>query len=563
MRRPSSSRAWRPAAPDAVGCGQGELEQAVQLDLAQDPVHVVALGRVGLGVQAGVAVHGQAGQRAQGRLVVVAQRVEQGFEQVGGGGDAASLLLLGGPGRSGPGRGPARGGRPIGHVGTGGEREADVEQHLEGGAVLGPLDQGHGQRGAELGPVGQVHVVEGGDGVEHLDHGHGHAGVAQAVEELQQRGLERARRVVGRGPWACNRSGHLAGSMYAIRTNMRLANNAGEGGYRMPPARPTSAPPGRLVRLGVVLDTRNPIGRLSEIARMCDRIGIAALWVEDAPEPTSRFEPWTTLALLAPAIGRAHVGVLLDTGRRPPATLAAMAATLGAATGDRLELCLRDPHPAEVEAFLEALAVTAVPAGLGDGGSSLSAAVRTEPAPRPRLSVEPVGPGQLAWAVGLADDLLLPGRDAGAGAGGASATVEQVLAAAGAARRACQAAGRDPATLGIAARLPVSIGRTTAEAHARWQAEPAFAGLGRPEEVAIFGTLERCHDRVIELAHAGVTDLRCLLPNSLDVHDVIAQVTAMTIGTVTQLAPGAPRSPAPEPPVGWGGRPRHRPASPA
>jgi alkanesulfonate monooxygenase SsuD/methylene tetrahydromethanopterin reductase-like flavin-dependent oxidoreductase (luciferase family) len=346
----------------------------------------------------------------------------------------------------------------------------------------------------------------------------------------------------------------------------------------MPPARPTSPPPGRLVRLGVVLDTRNPVGRLTEIARMCDRVGIAALWVEDAPEPTSRLEPWTTLAVLAPAIGRAHVGALLDTGRRPPATLAAMAATLGAATGDRLELCLRDPAgadrpadagpgrlAAEVEAFLEALAATAVPAGLGVGGSSLSAAVRTGTAPRPRLSVEAAGPGQLTWAVGVADDLLLPGRDAGAGAGGGGtpATFEQVLAAAGAARRACLAAGRDPATLGIAARLPVSIGRTTAEAHARWQAEPAFAGLGRPEEVAIFGTLERCHDRVIELAHAGVTDLRCLLPNSLDVHDVIAQVTAMTIGTVTQLAPGAPRSPAPEPPVGWGGRPRHRPASPA
>jgi len=328
----------------------------------------------------------------------------------------------------------------------------------------------------------------------------------------------------------------------------------------MPDARPTSPPPGRLLRLGVVLDTRNPVGRLTEVARMCDRVGIAALWLEDTPEPTPRLEAWTTLALLAPATGRARVGALLDTGRRPPATLAAMAATLGAAAGDRLELCLRGAPPSAgpsrlapyVEAFLDALAETAVPAGLDAGASSLSAAVRSGPAARPTLSVEAAGPEQLAWAVGIADDLLLPGRDAD----GAALPFDQVLAAAGEARRACLAAGRDPATLGIAARLPVSIGRTTAEAHARWQAEPVFAGLGRPEEVAVFGTLERCHDRVIELAHAGVTDLRCLLPNSLDVHDVIAQVTAMTIGTVAQLAPGAPRSPAPEPPVGWGGRPR-------
>jgi len=354
----------------------------------------------------------------------------------------------------------------------------------------------------------------------------------------------------------------------------------------MPAPRPTTPPPGRLVRLGVVLDTRNPLGRLTEIARMCDRVGSAALWVEDAPgygdtpghgdapEPTPRLEAWTTLALVAPATSRARVGALLDAGRRPPATLAAMVAALGAAVGDRLELCLRDaPAPAgprqppaaaappgaggrfaaEVGAFLDALAGTSVPAGLDAGASSLSAAVRSGPAARPTLSLE-AGPEQLAWAAAVADDLLLPGRDAG----GAALPVEQVLAEAAAARRACQAAGRDPGTLGVAARLPVSIGRTTAEAHARWEAEPSFTGLGRPEEVAIFGTLERCHDRVIELAHAGVTDLRCLLPNSLDVHDVIAQVTAMTIGTVAQLAPNAPRSPAPEPPVGWGGRPRQR-----
>ena len=323
----------------------------------------------------------------------------------------------------------------------------------------------------------------------------------------------------------------------------------------MPDARPTAPPPGRLVRLGVVLDTRNPPGRLTEVAKMCDRVGIAALWLEDAPEPTLRLEAWTTLALLARATGRARVGALLDAGRRPPATLAAMAAALGAAVGDRLELCLRGGDlAAYVEAYLDALARTAVPTGLDAGASSLSAAVRTGPATRPTLSVEVAGPEQLAWAAGVADDLLLPGRDAD----GAAVAFEQVLAAAAAARQACLGAGRDPATLGVAARLPVSVGRTTAEAHARWEAEPTFAGLGPPEEVAVFGTLERCHDRVIELAHAGVTDLRCLLPNSLDVHDVIAQVTAMTIGTVAQLAPNTPRSPAPAPPVGWGGRPRHR-----
>ncbi|HEX3212764.1 MAG TPA: hypothetical protein VH016_09375, partial [Actinomycetota bacterium] len=116
--------------------------------------------------------------------------------------------------------------------------------------------------------------------------------------------------------------------------------------------------------------------------------------------------------------------------------------------------------------------------------------------------------------------------------------------------------------LGVAVRLPVSIGRTVAEAAARWDAEPAFAGLGPPTRAGVFGTLEQCHDRVIALAHAGVTDLRCVLPNAPDVHDVIAQATAMTVGTVAQLAPGAPRSEPPPPPEGWGGRSRFPRPSP-
>ena len=41
-----------------------------------------------------------------------------------------------------------------------------------------------------------------------------------------------------------------------------------------------------------------------------------------------------------------------------------------------------------------------------------------------------------------------------------------------------------------------------------------------------------------------------------DVEDVIAQLTAMVVGSTVQLAAGAPPSPAPPPPPGWGGRSR-------
>ncbi|HEU5322057.1 MAG TPA: hypothetical protein VFX28_14720, partial [Methylomirabilota bacterium] len=94
------------------------------------------------------------------------------------------------------------------------------------------------------------------------------------------------------------------------------------------------------------------------------------------------------------------------------------------------------------------------------------------------------------------------------------------------------------------------------EARARADAEPRFRGSGHPAEVGVFGRLEECQDRVIALAHLGVSDLRCRPPDTPDVHDVIAQLTAMVVGSAAVLRPDAARSRAPAPPAGWGGRPR-------
>jgi alkanesulfonate monooxygenase SsuD/methylene tetrahydromethanopterin reductase-like flavin-dependent oxidoreductase (luciferase family) len=306
----------------------------------------------------------------------------------------------------------------------------------------------------------------------------------------------------------------------------------------MPAFRPTLAPPGRLVRLGVVLDARNPAG-LAEVARMCDRVGIGAVWVDDSAPPgvPPPLEAWTALATLAPATERARLGAMLAAGRRPAPLLAAMAASLAALGGDRVELSLlraEAPLRPYVDDFL---------AAAGAAG-------------RPTVAVEVGDPerldrGELDWLVGVADDVLVTADD-----------VDRVAEAARQLRAACGLAGRAPESLGVAVRLPVSVGRTATEAQARWDAEPAFAALGPPERAGVYGTLEQCHERVIALAHAGVTDLRCVLPNAADVHDVIAQVTAMTVGTLEKLAPGAPRSPAPPPPEGWGGRPRFPSGSP-
>jgi alkanesulfonate monooxygenase SsuD/methylene tetrahydromethanopterin reductase-like flavin-dependent oxidoreductase (luciferase family) len=303
---------------------------------------------------------------------------------------------------------------------------------------------------------------------------------------------------------------------------------------------PTLAPPGRLVRLGVVLDARSPGDRLAEVARMCDRAGIGAVWMDDsAPDPGAPTDggPLERLRSLAPVVTRARLGATLAGDRPLP--------PLDGLPTDRLELTFvgRGDVRATVDGLLAAT----------DRSGGQTAPPRTPPRPTVAVEVgdpERLGRERLAWLAEVADDLLVVAAD-----------VDRVAEQARALREALALAGRDPASLGVAVRLPVSIGRTVAEAAARWDAEPAFAALGPPTQAGVFGTLEQCHDRVIALAHAGVTDLRCVLPAAPDIHDVIAQATAMTVGTVAKLAPGAPRSPAPPPPEGWGGRSRFpRPA---
>ena len=280
------------------------------------------------------------------------------------------------------------------------------------------------------------------------------------------------------------------------------------------------------MRLGIVLDARNPGGRLVEVARMCDRAGIGAIWMDDSAPPGPS-PALTRLRELAPQVARARLGAILAGGDPLPA--------LDGLPADRLELTLLGDARPEADRLR---------AGFADGS------------PRPTLAVEVGDPERLdrerlAWLAGATDDVLV-----------AAADVDRVAEQARALRAAFALAGRDPASLGVAVRLPLSIGRTVAEAAARWDAEPAFDALGPPTRAGVFGTLEQCHERVIALAHAGVTDLRCVLPGAPDVHDVIAQATAMTVGTVAQLAPGAPRSEPPPPPEGWGGRSRFPRQSP-
>jgi len=264
---------------------------------------------------------------------------------------------------------------------------------------------------------------------------------------------------------------------------------------------PTKPPAGRLARLGVVLDGRTSPGQVAPLA----------IWLAGALAGTplqGEFDPWAEAGAVAADIHGTTLGVLVNASDARPAAV-------GDLLEGRIEIALAGVGSDQTTPV-------AIRAALGGVAIRLSAVAR---------SSDDVGP-----LLGTVDDVVLSAWH-----------WPDLETAADAWRAAAADLGRDPATLGVAALLPVSVGRTVAEASARAEMDPTFARFGHPSDIGIFGTLEECQDRVIALAHAGITDLRCVLPATPDVHDVIAQLTAITIGTTDVLVPGSLRSPSPPP----------------
>jgi hypothetical protein len=285
---------------------------------------------------------------------------------------------------------------------------------------------------------------------------------------------------------------------------------------------PTIPPAGRLARLGVVVDATPTPTRARGLARLCDRAGIDIVWLggvgSSAGDPLDWAEVRIDLASVWGNLDRARVGISLPDGE----------------SSFRVDDQAAAPAEVCVTGRFGTLNRSRLAGGRRDVGDP----------DRQRRSALLRDIAEVADWLALVDDVVLPGW-----------LFSDLEAAADEVRAVCAESGRDPSTLGVGALLPVSIGRTNAEAVARAEMDPDFGRFGHPGEMGIFGTLEECQDRVIALAHAGVTDLRCILPGTPDVHDVIAQLTAITVGSIAVLRPGALRSAAPPPPEGWGGRP--------
>lgn len=324
--------------------------------------------------------------------------------------------------------------------------------------------------------------------------------------------------------------------------------------------RPVVAPPGRLVRLALVLDPRNGPTQTMRVAQMAERAGLQALWVNDrfmTSDGLARMEAWTMLTIAAMYTSKIRVGIMFNSGLRSPQATAAMAGSMDTVVDGRLELGVAAgwyekehvglglPFPdaaariEEMGRFARILTTLTRGEPLRDDGIALGL-----PSPQPNgptLTLEARGQRQLAIALGIADNILLPTRP-----------MSEIAVMVESARSAAAEGNRDPESLGFAVQLPVSVGRTNAESDVRVEIDDMLAQMDT-RALGIHGDLERCQEIMIELAHLGIGEVRCVLPNTADIDDVIAQLTATTVGTKDILKPGTPRSEAPAPPPGWGG----------
>ncbi|HUP16758.1 MAG TPA: LLM class flavin-dependent oxidoreductase [Acidimicrobiia bacterium] len=328
---------------------------------------------------------------------------------------------------------------------------------------------------------------------------------------------------------------------------------------------PVIAPPGRLVRLGIVVDQRNDAKQIMRVAQMAERAGMQSLWVADrliTKDGQPRMEAWTALTIASLYTSKIRVGGMFMPGLRTPQSLAAMVGSLDALLEGRMELGVGVGWDAEefaalglpfaddderidgMEEFVRLLMrlVTGQPATGNPSSPSraMGIGVVSPQAEGPPLTIELRHPSELNAAVALADNVLLPAM-----------AISELAGMIQAARAACERSDRDPDSLGLAVELPVSVGRTDAESDVRVEIDDLLSQMDT-RAIGIHGKLEHCQDIVIELAHLGVADVRCVLPNVADIDDVIAQLSATSVGTKDVLKPGTARSEAPAPPPGWG-----------
>jgi F420-dependent oxidoreductase-like protein len=291
-------------------------------------------------------------------------------------------------------------------------------------------------------------------------------------------------------------------------------------------------------RIRVLMEPRHG-ARYSEIlalAQAAEQAGFDAFFRSDhlmGVDPTDRsYRPtdsWTTLGGLARDTKRVRLGTLVTAATyRMPGLLAAIVASVDEMSGGRIELGIGTgwyerehaafglPFPPMKERFDRLEEELAVITGLwlaGDEDFSFDGRYyridrnqsppQVTQKPHPPIIVGGAGPKRTpAIAARFATEF-----------NAALSTVEQARARFEVFARACEAIGRDPATVRRSGFIPVAIGSTQAEADRRAE----IVGSSRIRESMLIGPPALLADRIADLAKVGADTVYLHI---FDIHDL-------------------------------------------
>jgi probable F420-dependent oxidoreductase len=278
------------------------------------------------------------------------------------------------------------------------------------------------------------------------------------------------------------------------------------------------------------------------MAQLAEQLGYYSVWVSDhffrllgrpqaQPEPFGALEPLATLGAVSTATQRIRLGTLvLCTAFRHPALVAKSAATIDRLSRGRLELGL---GAGWYEPEFQAIGVPfGSPrerlAGLEDAAKLIAAALEssgpmTLETPTWRLEgyVSEPGPVQTPrptiWIGGNGGPVLM--RVVARAADGWNTvwrfSLEEYEARLARLRRACDAVGRDPASVRLSVGQYCLVGRTHAEVERAWERSRRLTPanlfddvpLARFAEGALVGTYDECAERIHSLEALGVESI--------------------------------------------------------
>ncbi|MFI0366900.1 LLM class flavin-dependent oxidoreductase [Actinomadura sp. 1N219] len=268
---------------------------------------------------------------------------------------------------------------------------------------------------------------------------------------------------------------------------------------------------------------------LVPFARRAEELGFAGIWTQDTlSTKNSSLDGLHVLSYLAAVTERLRLGIgVLYSGRRNPAVQARELATIDQLSGGRLTVGLGVGNDYHRET-LAALGIAAdrpvrrLVEGIGvmralwsgaeadyDGELYSFSGIRSQPDPVQR-------PGPPIWIGARAEPALRRAvRIADGWTGAAPAAMDDFLQQLEFVKRELADQGRDPAGFTISRSLYIAVEDTEEKARQRlipafdraFGGNPVYDAAGMADRVAVFGTPERCAERLGELFDAGADEL--------------------------------------------------------